>query len=373
MTSPNNNQKNPKKENGRLEICLWIVMCVCAIIVMQLFADNKSIAIADNRTDLSVSGSDARREDETVRRTPILLERAAGWEDSFGIPLPKGVKAENVMMENRYLDHELRFYIQCEESGFFAEKTLTGDMDEIRQASCETWENGVLLRLQMRRIMEYKSAIEGNSLVVSCYEPGELYKYIVVLDPAGGGSDTGLTAEGVQEKDVALSVAGQVQKNLSRTDVRVYLTRTGDRELSEAGRLELIDQVAADLYIGIGVSKSEENPDRYGVLCYYNEDYFLPGFGNVQLADVVEREVTVASCNRAAGLEAAGGESLLRQITIPAAQLSVGFLSNPEERTLLGQESYQERLAKGISTAIERACQEIEDLSAAGTAKREVR
>lgn len=363
-----NNKKKPEKENKWLEFCLWTVMCVCAIIVMQRFAANKTIVIADAHSEMSVSGSDALKEDETVRRSPLVLEKTPGEEGSFRIPLPKSIKAENVVMENRYADGELCLRIQCEDPGFFEENSLTGDTGNIRAGNCEVQENGVLLRLQMRQIMEYRSVIEGNMLVVACYEPGELYKHVVVLDPVGGGSDTGLTGEGVQEKDVALSVARQVQKKLSQADVRVYLTRTGDKELSDKDRLALIDQVGADIYIGIGVSKNDENPDRYGILCYYNEDYFIPGFGNVQLADMVTREVTISSSNRAAGLEAADEESILRQLTIPAAQLSMGFLSNSKECALLGQESYQEKLAEGILTALTQACQEMESLSAAGTA-----
>lgn len=365
MTSSNRDQNKPEKENMRLELWLWTVMCVCAIIVMQLFAANKTVAVADTRPDPSMDESDALKGGEAVRRSPLLLERNPGQEKSFSIPLPKGTKAEDVVMENRYDDCELWMYIKCGDAAFFEESTLTGDIGEILSGTCEIRKDGVLLQLKMRRIMEYKSAIDGNGLLVACYEPGELYEYIVVLDPAGGG-DTGLVEEGIQEKDVALSVAGRVQKKLSQTNVRVYLTRTGDTELSAESRLELIEQLDADIYLGIGVSKSEENPDRYGIMCYYNEDYFLPYFGNVQLADIVTREVTVASSNRAAGPETAGAGSLLRRIEVPAAQLSLGFLSNSEERALLGQESYQEKLAEGVAAAIEQACQERKRLGGAG-------
>lgn len=366
MTSSSRNKKKPEKENRRLDLWLWAVMCVCAIIVMQLFAANKTVAIADTRPGSSADGSGVLKEGEAVRRSPLLLERNPGQEKSFCIPLPKGTKAEDVVMENRYDDGELWLYIKCGDTAFFEESTLTGDIDEILSGTCEIRKDGVLLQLKMRRIMEYKSAIDGNELLVACYEPGELYECVVVLDPAGGGSDAGLTEEGIQEKDVALSVAGRVQEKLSQTDVRVYLTRTGDTDLSEESRLEMIERLDADFYLGIGVSKSEENPDRYGIVCYYNEDYFIPYFGNVQLADIVTREVTVASSNRAAGPEAAGAGSLLRGITVPAAQLSLGFLSNSEERALLGQESYQEKLAEGVAAAVEQACRERKRLSGEG-------
>ena len=48
---------------------------------------------------------------------------------------------------------------------------------------------------------------------------------------------------------------------------------------------------------------------------------------------------------------------------IPAAEISLGFLSNPKEAYLLGQESYQEKLAAGFISAISKA---VEKLEAAG-------
>ena len=61
-------------------------------------------------------------------------------------------------------------------------------------------------------------------------------------------------------------------------------------------------------------------------------------------------------------LEPAAEDSLLGQIKIPAARISVGYLSNPRERELLGQESYQEKLADGILAALAKSCEELGDL-----------
>lgn len=352
----------------RLELCLWTVMSVCAMAVMLSFAANKTIVIADAPPDLTGS-SNALEGNEPAQGSALILQRTSEGEGMFFIPLPKGIKAENVMVENHYIHNELWIRIQCEDTGFFDENALTGDIGFIREGSYEIREDGVLLRLKMQRVMEYRSVMKGNMLAVACYDPGELYDYVVVLDPVADDSDMEAVDGQVQAKDVAISVARLVQKNLSLEGVRIYLTRAENTELSEEDRLALTEQVGADLYIGIDVSKDDADPDRYGIACYYNQDYFIPDFGNVHLADILTREVATASSNRALGLEPAERDSLLGHMEIPAALLSVGYLSNSQERELLGQESYQEKLAEGILAALTKACRELEHMRAVRTAE----
>ena len=64
------------------------------------------------------------------------------------------------------------------------------------------------------------------------------------------------------------------------------------------------------------------------------------------------RQVTVAASNRALGLFPAEEGDVLWDLTIPAARISLGYVTNADERQLLEQESYQKKLAEGIAEAI---------------------
>lgn len=354
-----------------LELCLWTLLCVCSMAVMLVFAANKTIVIANVPSDLT--GDDALAESKPLQGNALTLQRTSEGNGIFYIPLPKGVKAENVMVENHYIHSELWLRIECGDTGYYEENALTGDIGFINEGSCEIQDNGVLLRLKMKRVMEYRSAMRGNLLAVACYAPGDLYDYVVVLDPAPEDGDREAMGTQAQTADAVLSVARMVQKKLSLEGVRIYLTHAEGTELSREERLALTEQVEADLYIGIGVSREQEAPERYGILCYYNQEYFIPDFGNVRLADILAREVATASSNRALGLEPAAEDSLLGQIKIPAARISVGYLSNPRERELLGQESYQEKLADGILAALAKSCEELGDLRSVRAGEADVR
>lgn len=353
-------ERNTEKQNMRLSLWLWMTLCGVSMSVMLWYASNKTIVIADVSQEQAGLSMNAQGYTGQENGTDLLLQRTYSMMDSFCIPLPKGIKPENVVMENRHMDRELWIYVQSDETDFYEKNALYGDVGRIMEGHSEVRESGLLLRLKMTDVLEYKSTMEGNTLTIVCQNPHDLYDFLVVLDPVGGGSDIGTDGYGISEKDLALEVARQVQRNFSMSNVRLYLTRTEDVEVSAEERVGFAEAIRADLYIRICADADEENPEAYGIQGSYNSEYFIPGFGNAELADIVTKEVTIASSNRAVGLVAADEDSILRGIGIPAMELSVGYLSNPQEEALLEQEIYQGKLATGILNGIREACKKLE-------------
>ena len=73
--------------------------------------------------------------------------------------------------------------------------------------------------------------------------------------------------------------------------VKVYLTRTEDIDVTKEARRQFADWVGADLYLEIGLSSDPENTSVYGISGEYNDEYYIPEFGNLQWADCVTRQV----------------------------------------------------------------------------------
>ena len=92
----------------------------------------------------------------------------------------------------------------------------------------------MLLKIRMARVLEYRSTMDSSGLTINWYEPKELYDYIVVIDPARGGSENGIDTYGLLEKDLTLQVAKQIQKQFDLEGVRLYCTRTEDVDGSPA-------------------------------------------------------------------------------------------------------------------------------------------
>ena len=314
-------QKDFGRENLIVTLALWILLFGTGMTAMLYLSAHKTIVIADVTQDPEGIVRDTEQDGKELR-----LAQIADSPGALEIPLPADVKAENLIMENRYMDRELWIHIQCKDTKFYDNASVSADLSAVLRGRYEEQPDGVLLKFNMDTVKEYHSTMEGNILRV---------------------------------EELALQIARQVQKDVDLPDVKLYLTRLDDTEVSREERLSLIQAVDADLYLGIGAAQEPSDVNRYGIQCYYNEEFFIPDFGNADLADITTRAVTIAANNRALGLIPADEDSILAQIQIPAAQVSVGFLSNEQERGLLQQEVYQEKLAGGILDAIEESCERI--------------
>ena len=59
-----------------------------------------------------------------------------GKSDVLIIPLPKSVSSDNIVLEDSYMDHQLRIYIDSREEGFYKDNAIVTDLDIIEDAVC---------------------------------------------------------------------------------------------------------------------------------------------------------------------------------------------------------------------------------------------
>ena len=234
--------------------------------------------------------------------------------DYLCIPLPEGSKAEEITIENHYMDQELYVLIRNAQKSFYAEHALTGNRAGIDAGFYHETEDGVALIFALTQVYEYRTVFENNELYISFLNPREIYNQIVVIDPSCGGLDRGSVENGVVEKELTLQIAGKLKEKLDESGIKAYYTRMDDVNPAAEQRVALANEVKADMYIAISVDKREEE-EVYGVSTIYNDQYFIPGFGSVELADLLEKELASEIKTKALGLEKASGESKLRYAT----------------------------------------------------------
>ena len=273
--------------------------------------------------------------------------------------MPEECKAEDIVIENYYMNQELCILVGTADADFYEANAISGNLDMVKKGLCEaanegTDEKGVKLRFSLTGIFEYHTILENHDLYVNFLSPREMYDKIVVIDPYGGGSNAGNEGNGLSEKDITLQVAKKIKEKLDESDIKVYYTRMDDSNPGEEDRVRLANETRADMYIRIQVDANEDS-SVYGATTIYNEDYFIPGFGSVELADILEREVVTSIKGKALGLTGAEEEDYaVRSITVPAAAVKVGCLTNKQEAILLGREEYQDKIADGICNAVQK-------------------
>lgn len=330
-----------------------IVFFVISMALIIYLSSEKVITVVDVAQD-EVSGETMVKtgidEQEGQRNLTFLLGEA---DTSYlRIPLPEGCKAGEIVIENHYMDRELWLLIPKAEESFYADNAISGNREMIKQGSYEVAEDGCRLKFQLSGIFECRTILENSNLYISFSSPREMYDKIVVIDPAFGGSDTGAASGNLLEKDITLSVARKLKQKLDGSGVKAYYTRMDDVNPSEKDRIALANDAKADMYIGIRVNAVEDSA-VYGTETVYNGDYFIPGFGSVELADCLEREVVTNIKGKGLGLvEASEDDYTIRNATIPAAAIKVGCITNKQEATLLAKEEYIDKIATGIYNAI---------------------
>ena len=213
------------------------------------------------------------------------------------------------------------------------------------------------------------------------------HRPIVVLDPGHGGSNPGAqgAVAGLREKQLTLEVATLVAARLREHNIDVELTRTDDRTLTLRQRVEVADQIPADLFVSIHANASPTRTQR-GYETYVltakgvdvdgralRSDTTTPRPGvdaDVALVlDDVERgaaqweaaELAVRMQHALRDRRGPEGDRGVRQdahhvllgATMPAVLVEVGFIDHPIEGKQLADPAIQAQLAAAIAESIE--------------------
>lgn len=284
----------------------------------------------------------------------LVFEPGSGGSNYLSIPLPPETKAESVTIENHYMEEEMWIVLREETGDFYETAVISGNRNPIGEGWYEKTESGVVLKFALKDIYEFRSILEDNKIYIEFVAPREMYDKVVVIDPGLGGEENGYEEDGRKEKDTVLAIAAKLKEKLDTTDIKVYYTRMEDSNPSQESRVRIANRTKADMLIRIEAN-SDNDSSKHGTIAVYNEDYFIPGFGSVELADILETEVVSNIKGKAVGLRAAEEEDyVIRQATVPAAAIQVGYLTNAQEAILLKREDYINKIAEGIYNGIKK-------------------
>jgi len=190
---------------------------------------------------------------------------------------------------------------------------------------------------------------------------------IVVLDPAHGGPDRGVTAHGLAEADLVLDVARRVEGRLAATGVDAVLTRGASDSPPDADRVALATRMGADLVITLHCD-AQDNPAASGVATFFWGDDRVGARSatGAQLAGLIQREV-VARTGLANLQTHARTYELLRLTRMPAVRVELGYLTNPGDAWHLGQADVRDAIAEALVVAVQRLYFAEDDVATTGT------
>lgn len=180
---------------------------------------------------------------------------------------------------------------------------------------------------------------------------------IIYIDPGHGGIDPGSIYKNIYEKDINLEICLKLKNNLEKQGATVYLTRDGDYDLSTPNtstrkksdlnnRVRLINDSNANMYISIHLNATNSKTWK-GAQVFYDD----VNQENIKIAKIIQTEFK-KNTNTNREISEITNMLLNRKVTIPGVLIEVGFLSNDNERYLLKQDSYQEKITNIIINGI---------------------
>lgn len=171
-------------------------------------------------------------------------------------------------------------------------------------------------------------------------------RIVVAIDPGHGGRDPGAVGiGGIHEADIVLSISRQVASLLQQSGVQAVLTRSDDTEIDLQPRVDIAEQVRANLFVSIHANAiSMDRPEVNGVETYY----YASGQA---LAQVIQNSLVSGLGVKDRGVRQARF-FVIRNTTMPSVLVETGFVTGSEDAPRLANAAYQTQMATAIARGI---------------------
>ena len=172
----------------------------------------------------------------------------------------------------------------------------------------------------------------------------------VAIDAGHGGTEKGaIGCLGNMEKDINLSVALELQKQLQNLGVNVVMTRECDGNMSLNDRVKLAKDNNVDIFISIhhnSIGDVKFNTFKHKGTSVY---YFNPN--SKHFAEVVEKHVTKSAGTHKDGVKTASF-AVIRPVDYIGVLVETSYMINPSDSVLYNTSDYAHNVAKGIVESV---------------------
>lgn len=218
-------------------------------------------------------------------------------------------------------------------------------------------------------------------------------KFVIMIDPGHGGSDSGTIGlnPNILEKDIALAYAKELAQELAKyPHYEVIMTRDSDKNASLNERKEKAHNTKADIFISLHAD-SNPNNNLQGASVYtlsqealdeeslalserenksailkndqllqqnqeianvlINMVYHETKNSSVQLAEATAKELG-KEIKMMHKLHRSAGFKVLKGVDIPAILIEIGYLSNAEEEKLLTSYMHKKIFARAVAQGV---------------------
>ncbi|WP_171038034.1 N-acetylmuramoyl-L-alanine amidase [Aquibacillus sediminis] len=191
-----------------------------------------------------------------------------------------------------------------------------------------------------------KWLVDPGSHQFTQIENNSLTNKKIIIDAGHGGVDAGaIGSSGNYEKHYTTVTAEKLASYLDMLGAEVIQTRPTDYYMSLSGRASVANAAVADAFISLHYNSTPEIPTASGVNTYYYAEH------DQQLARNIQAELIKTTSARDRGTHQENYQ-VLRENRRPAVLIELGFISNETEENHIQSTVYQQKLAKGIISGL---------------------
>ena len=208
------------------------------------------------------------------------------------------------------------------------------------------------------------SVFYGNNVVTTMYESSPLpNRKTVIIDAGHGGEDGGaISCTGIYESRLNLEISVRLEAMLNLMGIRTVMIRREDISVHTQGTT-IAQRKVSDLKHRVNIVNSQTDAilvsihqNTFNDQRYQGAQVFYAGTSDSdRLAKQIQSDL-VNNLNIGSNREAkkAAGIYLMDNIEITGVLVECGFLSNPEEETMLTDPVYQKKLCCVLATSLSR-------------------
>lgn len=201
---------------------------------------------------------------------------------------------------------------------------------------------------------------------IICIDPGHQKKGNYDKEPFGPGSkimkakvSSGTTGVATKKPEyvLTLELSLLLKEQLEKKGYKVVMTReTHDVNISNKERALIANEAKADLFLRIHADGVKDKKVS-GVSTLYpsEKNLFVPHLSkeSKRISTLLAKEMAHFTGAKNRGAKARDDMSGINWSEVPVSIIEAGFMSNPNEDTLLSNKKYQEKVVRGIVNAVE--------------------
>ncbi|WP_026196399.1 N-acetylmuramoyl-L-alanine amidase [Corynebacterium lubricantis] len=179
----------------------------------------------------------------------------------------------------------------------------------------------------------------------------------VVIDPALGGAEKGMTVNGlygpISEEELLWDLATRVEGRMVATGMETIISRPRGDNPTARERADIANGFDADVMISLHMDRYQNEKANGVATFYFGSDKGASSLTGETLSGFIQREI-VARTDLNNCYNHGRTWEVLRLTTMPTVEVCLGYLTNPSDVAILTDPKQRDSIAEAIVVALKR-------------------